>query len=136
RIAGRAVKAGDPAQGQVWLFEDITHAHEADERVRRAAAEQELILDNASVGIAFVRNRAIQRCNRFLEDMVGAGPGELVGESSACSKPWAPSGARWPSAPPSWRMRKAAPSTSPAMMRSPGFPTAGCWKTGSARRSP
>jgi diguanylate cyclase (GGDEF)-like protein/PAS domain S-box-containing protein len=83
RIAGRAVKAGDPAKGQVWLFEDITQAHEADERVQRAAAEQEVILDNASVGIAFVRNRAIQRCNRFLEDMVGAGPGELVGESSA-----------------------------------------------------
>ncbi len=83
RIAGRAVKAGDPAKGQVWLFEDITHAHDIEERVQRAAAEQELIFDNASVGIAFVRNRAIQRCNRFLEDMVGAGPGELVGESSA-----------------------------------------------------
>jgi diguanylate cyclase (GGDEF)-like protein/PAS domain S-box-containing protein len=83
RIAGRAVKAGDPAKGQVWLFEDVTQAREAEERVQRAAAEQELILDNASVGIAFVRNRAIQRCNRFLEDMVGAGPGELVGESSA-----------------------------------------------------
>ncbi|HSU62685.1 MAG TPA: EAL domain-containing protein [Burkholderiales bacterium] len=83
RIAGRAVKAGDPAKGHVWLFEDVTQAREAEERVQRAAAEQELILDNASVGIAFVRNRAIQRCNRFLEDMVGAGPGELVGESSA-----------------------------------------------------
>ena len=46
------------------------------------AREQELILDNASVGIAFVRNRAIQRCNRFLEDMVGAGPGELIGKST------------------------------------------------------
>ena len=83
RIAGRAVKAGDPAKGQVWLFEDITHAHDIEERVQRAAAEQELIFDNASVGIAFVRNRAIQRCNRFLEDMVGAGPGELFGKSSA-----------------------------------------------------
>ena len=26
---------------------------------------------------------AIQRCNRFLEEMAGAGPGELVGQSSA-----------------------------------------------------
>ncbi|HEY8249437.1 MAG TPA: EAL domain-containing protein [Burkholderiales bacterium] len=82
-ISGRAVQPGDPAQGSVWLFDDITQEHESEERVQRALAEQELILDNAAVGIAFVRNRAIQRCNRFLEDMVGAGPGELIGQSTA-----------------------------------------------------
>jgi diguanylate cyclase (GGDEF)-like protein/PAS domain S-box-containing protein len=82
-ISGRAVQPGDPAQGSVWLFDDITQEHESEERVQRALAEQELILDNASVGIAFVRNRCIQRCNRFLEDMVGAGPGDLIGQSSA-----------------------------------------------------
>jgi diguanylate cyclase (GGDEF)-like protein/PAS domain S-box-containing protein len=76
------VQAGDPSQGSVWLFEDITRQHAAEERIERALAEQELILDNASVGIAFVRNRIVQRCNRFLEEMVGAGPGELVGASS------------------------------------------------------
>ena len=32
------------------------------------------------MGIAFVRNRTIQRCNRYLEEMVGVGPGELVGQ--------------------------------------------------------
>src|SRR3989442_2250643 len=82
-ISGRAVQTGDPSQGSVWLFEDITRQHEAEERIERALAEQELILDNATVGIAFVRNRIIQRCNRYLEEMVGAGPGELVGESSS-----------------------------------------------------
>jgi diguanylate cyclase (GGDEF)-like protein/PAS domain S-box-containing protein len=82
-LSGRAVQPGDPSQGSVWLFEDITQEHAAEQRIQRALAEQELILDNASVGIAFVRNRLIQRCNRFLEEMVGAGPGELVGESSA-----------------------------------------------------
>ncbi len=83
RLSGRAVEAGDPSKGYVWLCEDITQQHAAEERVERALAEQELILDNATVGIAFVRNRIIQRCNRYLEEMVGAGPGELVGESSA-----------------------------------------------------
>src|SRR5213075_2741135 len=82
-ISGRAVEAGDPSQGSVWLFEDITQQHEAEERIERALAEQELILDNATVGIAFVRNRVIQRCNSYLEEMVGAGPGELVGEASS-----------------------------------------------------
>jgi diguanylate cyclase (GGDEF)-like protein/PAS domain S-box-containing protein len=82
-VSGRAVQPGDPKQGSVWMFEDITQDREAEDRIERALAEQELILDNAAVGIAFVRDRAIQRCNRFLEDMVGAGPGELVGQSSA-----------------------------------------------------
>ena len=81
-ISGRAVQPGDATQGSVWLFEDITRQHEAEQKIERALAEQELILDNATVGIAFVRDRTIQRCNRFLEEMVGAGPGELVGESS------------------------------------------------------
>jgi diguanylate cyclase (GGDEF)-like protein/PAS domain S-box-containing protein len=83
RISGRAVEAGDSSQGYVWLLDDITQEHKAEERVEHALAEQELILDNATVGIAFVRNRSIQRCNRYLEEMVGAEPGELVGASSA-----------------------------------------------------
>src|SRR6266404_1385846 len=83
RMIAKAIDSADTQGGTVWLFEDITRQHEAEERIERALAEQELILDNATVGIAFVRNRTIQRCNRFLEEMVGAGPGELVGESSA-----------------------------------------------------
>jgi diguanylate cyclase (GGDEF)-like protein/PAS domain S-box-containing protein len=98
RINGRAVKPGDADAGYVWLFTDITQQRAAEERVQRALAEQELILDNAAVGIAFVRNRVIQRCNRFLEEMVGAGPGELVGRSSQIlflsEKEWEEAGVR------------------------------------------
>ena len=56
RVSGRAVEPGNPAKGQVWLIDDITQEHEAEERVQRALAEQELILDNASVGIAPIRS--------------------------------------------------------------------------------
>jgi diguanylate cyclase (GGDEF)-like protein/PAS domain S-box-containing protein len=97
RVEGRAVDPLDPHRGSVWIVEDVTERrraeedlrrlmreqHESEERVQRALGEQELILDNAAVGIAFVRARDIQRCNRFLEEMVGAEPGELVGKSSA-----------------------------------------------------
>jgi diguanylate cyclase (GGDEF)-like protein/PAS domain S-box-containing protein len=104
RINGRAVKPGDADAGYVWLFTDITQERAAEERVQRALAEQELILDNAAVGIAFMRNRVIQRCNRFLEDMVGAAPGELVGQSSAIlfpsEKEWQEAGARNGATPP------------------------------------
>jgi diguanylate cyclase (GGDEF)-like protein/PAS domain S-box-containing protein len=96
RADGRAVDPLDPHRGSVWIVEDVTVHNETEERVRRALVEQELILDNAAVGIAFVRARTIQRCNRFLEEMVGAGPGELVGQSSevlfASPEDWAEAG--------------------------------------------
>jgi len=82
RMSGRALQPGDPSKGTVWLFEDITEAKRASEEVRRALAEQEMILDNATVGIAFVRNRQFQRCNGAMERILGYAPGELVGRST------------------------------------------------------
>jgi len=87
RLFGRAVEAGNPAKGYVWLFEDISARRAAEEQVRRALKEQELILDNANVGIAFVRERAFQRCNPRLEEMFGYAPGELAGQSTRVLMP-------------------------------------------------
>ena len=83
RRTGRVLEAGNIAKGYVWLYEDITERKRADGEIQRMVREQELILGNATVGIAFVRNRAIQRCNRFLEEMVGAAPGALAGQPSS-----------------------------------------------------
>ncbi len=82
RLSGRAVEAGDPAKGYVWLFEDITERKRADEEIRRLAEELRLTLDNATVGISFVRQRTYQRCNPRLEEMFGYAPGEMLGKSS------------------------------------------------------
>jgi len=82
RLWGRAVEPGNPAKGYVWLFEDISARRAAEEQVRRALAEQELILDNATIGISFVRDRSFQRCNPRLEEMFGYAPGEMVGQST------------------------------------------------------
>ena len=83
RRSGRALEPGNLSKGYVWLFEDITERKRADSEIQRMVREQELILANASVGIAFVRNRAIQRCNRFLEEMMGVAPGGLIGQTSS-----------------------------------------------------
>ena len=96
RLTGRALEAGDPAKGYAWLFEDITERRRADQEVRRLAAEQQLILDNATVGIMFVRDRVIERCNRRLEEMTGTPPGGLDGQSTrvlfATEEDWAQAG--------------------------------------------
>ena len=81
RMIAKAIDAENTQQGTVWIVEDITRQREIEKRVERALAEEELILDNATVGIAFIHSRVIHRCNRYFEEMLGAGPGELVGQS-------------------------------------------------------
>jgi diguanylate cyclase (GGDEF)-like protein/PAS domain S-box-containing protein len=82
RISGRAFDRERPDAGSVWLVEDITDERESEERIRNALAEQEMIFDNAAVGILYVRNRRVQRCNHRLEEIFGWRPGELVGCST------------------------------------------------------
>jgi len=52
------------------------------EELAKANQELQSLFDTAASGIVFVRNRVVQRCNRTLEDMFGARPGELDGQST------------------------------------------------------
>jgi diguanylate cyclase (GGDEF)-like protein/PAS domain S-box-containing protein len=81
RLSGAAFDPAQPNEGSVWLLEDVTARRQAEETVRLALAEQEMIFDNAAVGIMFVRNRRLQRCNRKLEEIFGWPAGELAGRS-------------------------------------------------------
>ncbi len=81
-ISARPFDLARPDKGSVWMIEDITDRKSADERIRAALAEQELIFNNAAVGMVFVRNRIVSRCNRKFEDTFGYAEGELVGNST------------------------------------------------------
>ncbi len=82
RVVAKAIDPERPLEGSIWIYEDISTEHEAQERVRRVLAEQDLILDNATVGIAFVRQRVFQRCNPRCDEMFGYPPGGLAGAST------------------------------------------------------
>ena len=82
RISARPFEPARPDEGSVWMLEDITDRRSADERVRAALAEQELIFNNAAVGMMFVRNRIVSRCNRKFEEIFGYAEGELIGNST------------------------------------------------------
>jgi len=79
-LQGRFVRSR--GGGIVSVFTDVTEIDRAQEAYRRLVVEEDLILDTLPVGVAFVAERAILRCNRRLEQMLGYGPGELKGAST------------------------------------------------------
>jgi diguanylate cyclase (GGDEF)-like protein/PAS domain S-box-containing protein len=65
--------------GSVSVFTDITDTKGAQAAYQAALAERNLVLDALPLGVAFVENRVIARCNARLERMLGYAPGELAG---------------------------------------------------------
>jgi len=82
-IIAKAISSQALQQGTVWIAQDITERQKQRDRLEQVLREQEAILDAASIGIAFVRESRIVRCNRRLEELVGYAPGELDGQSTA-----------------------------------------------------
>lgn len=82
RVSGSAFDPENPHAGSVWLTEDFTATREAEDRARQAFDEQQMIFDNAAVGILFARDRVVQRCNRRLAEIFGYQPEELAGRST------------------------------------------------------
>jgi diguanylate cyclase (GGDEF)-like protein/PAS domain S-box-containing protein len=82
RMLANAIDPGDHSKGSIFITEDITDRKAADEALRQLLLEQQAILDNALIAIAFLKGRQILRCNSRLEQLFGYGVGELDGVSS------------------------------------------------------
>ena len=83
RMLANAIDPSDHSKGSIFITEDITERKTADEKLKQAMLEQQAILDNAMVAIAFARGRELIRCNARLEQLFGYAPGELNGVNSA-----------------------------------------------------
>lgn len=82
RLSAKAINPQRPQAGTIWIMEDVTADYQTELRVRNALAEQQMIFDNAAVGIMYVQDRIVVRCNRKLEEIYGYGPGEMLGLSA------------------------------------------------------
>ncbi|MCE4555736.1 putative bifunctional diguanylate cyclase/phosphodiesterase [Roseateles cellulosilyticus] len=91
-LTGRLINPEDPADGSIWIVEDVHERKLADAALAALHAEQQLIFDHAMVGIAFLRERRVTRCNQAFEQLFGYGPGELDGQ---LSRAWHLSDADW-----------------------------------------
>ena len=86
-VIAKAISEDSVQQGTVWIAQDITERQRQREQLARVQQEEEAILNTASIGISFVRDRTIVRCNRRFEELFGYAPGELTGQSTAIILP-------------------------------------------------
>ncbi|MEJ6003452.1 sensor domain-containing protein [Paucibacter soli] len=91
-LTGRLIDPDDAAEGSIWIVDDIDEQKRAEAALQAITAEQQLIFDHAMVGIVFLRERRVTRCNRAFEELFGYAPGELDGSSS---RQWYLSDAAW-----------------------------------------
>lgn len=70
-VYGKAIDPQRTEEGTIWLIEDITERRRNEQALRQALMEMEAVMDNASVGILFTRDRRLTRYNRRFAEMFG-----------------------------------------------------------------
>ena len=97
-MTGRLIDPDEPTQGSIWIVDDINEQKLAQAELQSITKDQQLILDHSMVGIVFLRDRKVTRCNRSFESLLGYDHGELDGSSSRqwylSDEDWLAAGAR------------------------------------------
>ena len=88
QLIAYVLNPSDVTQGTIWLISDRSREKAQDETIKSALFENQAILDNALTGIVFLKNRVVQRCNPYAEQLFGFEPGAMVGTSTRL---WYPS---------------------------------------------
>ena len=92
RLTGSLIDSADPGAGSIWIVDDINDQSSAQAQLDAALWEKQVLFDNAMVGIVYLRDRHLTRCNRHFERMLGYSEGELLGSST---RRWYGSEAEW-----------------------------------------
>ena len=92
RLTGSLINTAEPLDGAVWVLDDLDAQKTAQKQLEAALWEKQTLFDHAMVGIVYLVDRKMTRCNSFFENMLGYGPGELTGCST---RQWYATDAEW-----------------------------------------
>ena len=81
RLLANVADASDPGKGAIFMVEDISERKSEEKINRRRLLEYHSILDNASLGITFVRKRQFKHTNARFGEMFGWPSADLVDKS-------------------------------------------------------
>ena len=62
-LTGRLINPHDTGEGSIWIVDDIDEQKRAQAALNAAVRENQLLFDSAMVGIVFLRDRHLTRCN-------------------------------------------------------------------------
>ena len=83
RLRAKAINPADNHAGTIWIIEDVTAQRQEQARLADLLQRQQIILENASVGILFMRDREVLTCNPRFAEIFGWPQDELVGQPSS-----------------------------------------------------
>lgn len=81
-LVAYVVNPHETSNGTIWMVTDRSDFKRSEEAQAKAMLENQIILDSAAVGIVYLKNRIIQRCNPKAEQIFGFEPGAMLGIST------------------------------------------------------
>ena len=92
QVTGSLVDPADEAKGTIWVIDDVDARRRAQDALKAALIEEQRIMETATIGIVFLKDRKVVKCNRQFANLFAYEPEELIGHSSAI---WFPSVENW-----------------------------------------
>lgn len=87
-LSVNAIDVNEPSRGFVMVLTDITQERKTSAQFALANTERAAILDAATTGISFIKNRVFVRTNRRMHQMFGWDLWEMIGQPTSI---WYPS---------------------------------------------
>jgi diguanylate cyclase (GGDEF)-like protein/PAS domain S-box-containing protein len=92
QVTGSLVDPADETKGTIWVIDDVDARRRAEDALKAALIEEQRIMETATIGIVFLKDRKVIKCNRQFANLFAYEPEELIGHSSAI---WFPSVENW-----------------------------------------